>query len=109
MSDDATDHPEDAGRRLFLKSLFGLGAQVGKGSPAYAARPAGASIFWANLRSGHIGFPTGLTVPSGRPGSVMKLVTAAALRESGFFQGSDTIECRRHVDLDGESFSCLYA
>lgn len=103
------------GRRRFLKSLFGLGAVSESAEAAADAAPAGvkrhvgaANFFWANLRNGQVGFPTGMTVPSGMPGSVMKLITAAALRESGIVTDHTTIECRGTVEVHREKYSCLY-
>jgi cell division protein FtsI/penicillin-binding protein 2 len=109
MSETPQENPKDIGRRRFLKSLFGLGTAVSERQGAEAARMApGTAIFWANLKNGQIGFPTGMTVPSGQPGSIMKLVTAAALREGGFFQGDDHLECRGKLVVHGHTFSCLY-
>jgi peptidoglycan glycosyltransferase len=100
----------EIGRRRFLKSLFGLGAVTEQAtSPAEAAvKKQPSSFFWCNLRNGQIGFPTGTTVPSGMPGSIMKLVTAAALRESGIVTDHTTVDCRGSIEVHREKYSCLY-
>src|SRR5262245_50095520 len=68
------------GRRQFLKSLFGLGTVIE--TKAANASPAIAGTFvWADLRTGQVGFPTGTSIRPGLPGSLMKLVAAAAIRE----------------------------
>jgi peptidoglycan glycosyltransferase len=105
----ANEEGNEIGRRRFLKSLFGLGA-VSEATTAVeaAAKKQSSSFFWANLRNGQIGFPTGMTVPSGMPGSVMKLVSAAALRESGIVTDHTTVECRGSIEVHRERYSCLY-
>jgi cell division protein FtsI/penicillin-binding protein 2 len=102
---------DSIGRRRFIKSLFGLGAVSEASEAADAKAPAkrdSVSFFWANLRNGQIGFPTGMSVPSGPPGSVMKLITAAALREANVVTDNTTVDCRGCVVLRGQSYSCLY-
>lgn len=103
------------GRRRFLKSLFGLGTvgetteSAADAAPAATRRHVGATnFFWANLQNGQIGFPTGMAVPRGMPGSVMKLITGAALRESGIVTDHTTVECRGTVEVHREKYSCLY-
>jgi stage II sporulation protein D len=104
-----SEEGNEIGRRRFLKSLFGLGAVSEAGGAVEAAvKKQTASFFWANLRNGQIGFPTGMSVPSGMPGSVMKLITAAALRESGVVTDHTTVECRGVIEVHGERYSCLY-
>lgn len=106
-----TSEERDAiGRRRFLKSLFGLGAvsESGAVEAEAAVKKQATSFFWASLRNGQIGFPTGMSIPSGMPGSVMKLITAAALRESGVVTDHTTIECRGSIEVHREKYSCLY-
>ena len=109
MSDDSADiDAKSIGRRRFIKSLFGLGAVAETAQVEAAPARRNVSIFWTNLRNGQIGFPTGTTVPSGQPGSLMKLVTAAALHEAGLFSHDETVECKGIVQIKKRSYRCLY-
>lgn len=75
----------DLNRRGFIRSLFSIGS-IGAASSAEAQVQAkGKSAFvWCDLHNGHVGFPTGLDAPAIRPGSIAKLIAAAALVEDGF-------------------------
>lgn len=109
-------------RRHFIKSLFGLGtaldaaeapAQAQNKSPAPDAKPAqqpgSFRFYWTDLRTGQIGFPSGQVVGSGMPGSLMKLVAAAALLESRILKAEEKFECRGTYACDKhESVHCLY-
>ncbi|MDZ4834124.1 MAG: penicillin-binding transpeptidase domain-containing protein [Candidatus Melainabacteria bacterium] len=105
---------ENPERRRFLKSIFGLGSafEVAQGEPAEAAGPSEKSVpsggifFWGDLKNGNVGFPSGLKVPHTRPGSVMKLVTAACLLEEGLLNPNETSECRGTIVIDSESYHC---
>lgn len=108
MADDEDD--SKLGRRGFIKSLFGLTA-VADRRPVAAAPTESTrlSFFWANLKNGQVAFPTGTSLPSGPPGSIMKIVTTVALRESGMFVGEETIECRGAIKIHGQVYKCLAA
>lgn len=94
------DTPINPNRRRFLKSILGIGgaleaeanveAKAAKKTPVKQDE----KFFWADLKNGNIGFPTGLTLPCGRPGSIMKLVTAASVLEEGALSLNENIECR---------------
>lgn len=109
-----SEQPENPDRRRFLKSIFGLGSafEVSQAEPAEAAGPSEASVpsggifFWGDLKNGNVGFPSGLKVPHTRPGSVMKLVTAACLLEEGLFNPNETAECRGTIVIGPDSFHC---
>jgi cell division protein FtsI/penicillin-binding protein 2 len=112
MDDSEKEHTNPVGRRHFLKSLFSLTAVAETEGAASAAKPktgGGVSFFWANLGNGQIAFPTGMAVPSGPPGSLMKLVSAAALMEAGLYSRDQTIECRGQVQVNKHSYKCLVA
>ncbi len=101
--------PQNQDRRRFLKSLFGVGSALESSSEAKAAPKAKGELFafyWADLARGNIGFPSGLSVPVTRPGSVMKIVTAACLLEEGAFNPNDTIECRGSTKVAGAIYKC---
>jgi len=112
-ADKSGEQPENLDRRRFLKSMFGLGGaiEVAHAEPeaAEAAEtvvPTGGLFFWADLKNGNVGFPSGLKVPHSRAGSVMKLVTAACVLEEGIFNPNETLECKGTVKIGSESYSC---
>lgn len=99
------------GRRQFLRSVFGLGS-LAEGQNAEAAKrvPAGGGKFiWCDLRTGQIGFPCGHLAPVGMPGSVMKLVTAAALTDAHLMSVDEKFECRGSYKLHNETYKCQFA
>lgn len=100
---------QGVGRRGFLKSIFGLGSVVE--APAVVAKPKSAfsqaKFFWADLHTGQVGFPTGQLVPAGLPGSLMKLVAAAALLDSDTLLPDQKFECRGSYRLHNETVHCL--
>ena len=104
------DKAQDVGRRQFLRSIFGLGtvAEAESEAPAAAATSAGSKFFWTNLRNGQIGCPTGHDVPMGMPGSIMKLVSAAALIDTKILLPDEKFECRGSYKLHNETFKCQF-
>lgn len=106
-SDSTGRERKIVGRRGFLKSLLGLGA-IEQGASA-APKAASDKVFWCDLNSGQIGFPTGTVIPAGLPGSIMKLVTAAALLEEHAATVDETVECRGTTQVHDKTYSCLAA
>lgn len=104
------DPTNSIGRRGFIKSLFGLGATVIEKTEADAdARTrTGACIVWADLHTGFIGFPTGVGLRRGLPGSVMKLIAAAAMVEDGLVNPNERFDCKGHIDVNGKTFHCMF-
>jgi cell division protein FtsI/penicillin-binding protein 2 len=107
MTSNSGDANHSTGRRQFLKSLFGLGVVETK--KAYASAPVAGSFIWADLKTGQVGFPTGTSVGSGLPGSLMKLVAAAAIRQENLLPGNATFECRGSIILHKHAYSCQVA
>lgn len=122
---DTDEQPETLNRRRFLKSMFGLGGALeasaepdaavaansttGKSGSAKVSKvvvPTGGLFFWADLKNGNVGFPSGLQVPKSRAGSVMKLITAACLLEEGIFNPNETEECTGSVSIGAETYGC---
>jgi cell division protein FtsI/penicillin-binding protein 2 len=66
-------------------------------------------FIWADLKNGNVGFPTGLNLGGGMPGSTMKLVAAAALHEEALISPNQIYECSGHITLHNETFNCLHA
>ncbi|MDX2106139.1 MAG: penicillin-binding transpeptidase domain-containing protein [Candidatus Melainabacteria bacterium] len=103
MDKDSPGQIENTGRRRFLKSLLGLGG--GTASAESQVQPAqaktvkedkshtGGVLFWTNLKTGNVGFPGGLQVPHERPGSIMKIITAAALLDEGLLSHQEIFDC----------------
>lgn len=112
----ANEDPErnSIGRRRFLKSIFGLGAMLdesvdAKSSSTQATRHHPPVFIWADLKNGNVGFPTGLSLGGGMPGSTMKLVAAAALHEENLINPNEIFECSGQITLHKEKFTCLHA
>ncbi|MBS1992562.1 MAG: hypothetical protein JSS86_12725 [Cyanobacteria bacterium SZAS LIN-2] len=87
-----------------MRSIFGLGTLKAAETPA-VARDA-AAIFWCSIKNGQVGFPTGFNVPCERPGSIMKLVAAAALLEEGIFNLNQELECTGTHRIGREEVHC---
>lgn len=108
VENTSSGQPENPQRRQFLKSIFGLGGavEVAQAEPVHAK--AGGLFFWADLKNGNMGFPSGLKVPSARPGSVMKLITAACILEEGAFNPNEKEECTGTFTISQEDFHCAH-
>lgn len=105
----STDDSDNCiGRRGFLKSIFGLGASVEAASPVRVPS-SGQAFVWADLNTGQIGFPTGLSLGSGQPGSLMKLVAAAALTEERLLNPNHVYACPGHISIGKQTFHCQFA
>jgi penicillin-binding protein 2 len=93
------------GRRGFIRSLFGLTAASEAKAKRAPEAPTG-EWFWSNIRTGQVGFPTGLTLRQHRPGSIMKIVASAAFLEQGLVSPIETVDCTGEITLKNLSFSC---
>lgn len=107
MSGDSGDSG-NIDRRGFIRSLFGLTTALPAAQQMAEARGQ-TSFFWCNFKTGQVGFPTGLVVPSERPGSIMKLVAAAALIDEGILNGAEKFECTGTYKLGKEEVHCQNA
>ncbi len=107
MGSKSDNAEHSTGRRQFLKSLFGLGGVI-KGPPA-TAMPAQGAFVWADLKTGQVGFPTGTAMEPGLPGSLMKLVGAAAIREENLLPAKVTFECSGSIQLHRQTYTCQVA
>jgi cell division protein FtsI/penicillin-binding protein 2 len=107
MSDE--QNQAGVGRRQFIRSIFGLGTVS---EPEVSAAPSPkindkGKFFWTDLRTGQIGFPCGPTVPQGSPGSIMKIVSAAALTDAHLLPPDKKFECRGSIKIKNQKFTCL--
>jgi cell division protein FtsI/penicillin-binding protein 2 len=66
------------------------------------------SFFWCDLKTGFIGFPSGLNLPRVMPGSLMKIVAAAALNEQHLINPNETFDCHGHFSVHKETFHCQF-
>jgi len=98
----------DIDRRGFIRSLFGITGAFPVAQQMAEARGQ-ISFFWCNFQSGQVGFPTGLSVPTERPGSIMKLVAAAALIDEGLYHGNEIFECTGTYTVGKEAVHCQNA
>lgn len=101
------DANHSTGRRQFLKSLFGLSSVIEAKRVEASTGPAGTFV-WADLRTGQVGFPTGTSMQTGLPGSLMKLVSAAAIREENLLPANIVFECRGSVVIHEQTYSCKH-
>jgi cell division protein FtsI/penicillin-binding protein 2 len=104
-----TDKPDkmEIGRRGFMRSVFGIGTLRATEGKAMARDSA--AFFWCNIKNGQVGFPTGFSVPHERPGSIMKLIAAAALLEEGLFNPNQLLECTGTYRVGHEDVHCQKA
>lgn len=104
-----SDKPVNPNRRKFIKSILGLGSVLETSARASVPVKQDEKFFWADIKTGNIGFPTGLDVPVARPGSVMKLVTAATLLEEGALNPNEQIECTGFFNYREKGYKCPLA
>ncbi len=107
------------GRRQFLRSIFSIGGAVEASEQAAEAKPVQSRptnarsnvswFYWADLKTGQVGFPDGLVVKRARPGSVMKIVTAAMLLEEGFVNPNQYVDCVGHINVNRQTINCQFA
>jgi len=95
-------------RRGFIRSLFGITGALPVAQQMAEAKGQ-TSFYWCNFKTGQVGFPTGLFVPEERPGSLMKLVAAAALIDEGLTHANETYECTGTYNMGKEAVHCQNA
>ena len=106
VENEMNDTPKNPNRRRFIKSLLGLGGVIEASAEAKEPVKQDEKFFWADLNTGNIGFPTGLSVPADRPGSIMKLVTAASLIEEGAYNPNELVECTGFTQTKWSKYKC---
>ena len=94
----------EIGRRGFIRSVFGLGTLKAAEAPVQARDST--TFFWCNIKNGQVGFPTGFHVPREKPGSIMKLVAAAALLEESLVNPNHQLECTGTFRVGHEEVHC---
>lgn len=109
MTSDSESSNNSIGRRDFLKSMFGLGGLLEASEASAKPAPGRTIFFWTDLKTGQVGFPTGFMVEAGLPGSVMKIVSSAALIEERLVNPNDTVDCMGHATIQGRKINCLAA
>ncbi|MBN9396413.1 MAG: hypothetical protein J0H83_14280 [Candidatus Melainabacteria bacterium] len=110
---------ENINRRGFIRSIFSLGSllpqsvQDAEASKGHEQKGAGKSVdfsyFWSDLKTGQVGFPSGLIVPRTQPGSVMKIVTAACLIDDLHHNQNETHECTGTAVIGRHKIHCQHA
>lgn len=109
-------------RRDFLKTLLFLGGFSGLLTGLSRAMVPDQSAWqepvWIwDLQSGRIRGPqadakaesSNVSMPYGLPGSVMKLIAAAALLEERLVQPNQMLECRGSIQVSGHRYVCQHA
>lgn len=97
------------GRRGFIRSLFGLTGTAVEAIKAQASTELAGEWVWGNLRTGQVGFPSGLTLRKQRPGSTMKIVATAALAEEGLVSPTETVDCTGTTVVHHQKITCQSA
>jgi penicillin-binding protein 2 len=109
VKEDDREPDNSIGRRAFFKSMLGIKvAEQSAATPAAAAKPSAPIFFWADLKTGQIGFPTGFALGAGLPGSIMKLIAASALVETSAINPNHTVECMGHITKNHQIYHCLH-
>lgn len=108
MGSNSCSENYSTGRRQFLKSILGLGGVI-ETKAAEAAGMSAGSFIWTSLKTGQVGFPTGTEMKRGLPGSLMKLICAAAIRDMNLLPGNVTFECRGSILVRNVQYSCQTA
>lgn len=99
--------PNFSERRHFLKLLLGI-IYCPVAPFAIARQASSYSVCWLHLGDGTVEGLENELQAKGPPGSVMKLVAAAALLEENLPAARRTIDCRGTVIVNHESYSCLH-
>lgn len=92
-----------------MRSIFGLGSLAETQNAEAAPSSVPGKFIWCNLKNGQVGFPCGQTAPIGMPGSIMKLVAAAALTDAHLLPVDTKFECRGVYKLHNETYKCQFA
>lgn len=67
------------------------------------------NFFWADLKTGQVGFPTGMSLAPGLPGSLMKLVAACAISEDHLLSPETSFDCTGSVVVGKKTYHCQKA
>src|SRR5271163_2094980 len=85
------DYSSPMDRREFFKALLPAHLlQVGMSTPYSTFQP---TFIWADLRTGQIGFPAGMTDNDVSPGSLMHLIAAAAMLQESLVDPTEQFAC----------------
>ena len=109
---------DNINRRGFIRSIFSLGTllpQTVEDADAESSKRSGNngrssdfSYFWSDLKTGQVGFPSGLIVPRTQPGSVIKIVTAACLIDDLHHNQNETYECTGTAVIGRHKVHCQH-
>ena len=99
--------PNFSERRHFLKLLLGI-IYCPVAPLAMARQKSSHTVCWVHLGDGTVEGLENEFKATGPPGSLMKLVAAAALLEENLPGARRTIDCRGTVIVNHESYSCLH-
>src|SRR5215472_9531914 len=103
------DYPVDClhftGRRQFLYSLLAL-FLLARGKASVASVAVRDLFYVLDLRNGDVQAPPDHYVASGAPGSLLKLVLAAAFCENRLPAAHQTIVCNGTIVVDDTRYSC---
>lgn len=65
-------------------------------------------FYWLDLKTGIVSLPANQEIDIGQPGSIMKLVSAAAILEENLPSASKIFDCRGAIIVNGQHYICRY-
>jgi cell division protein FtsI/penicillin-binding protein 2 len=108
FSVDDAPPPNFSERRWFLKLLVSIIFYPVALEKTVAIESSDYSVYWLKLGDGAVNSSGGTSIAEGKPGSLMKLVAAAALIEENLPASRKIVDCRGAIVVNGKRYCCLH-